>query len=506
MTERPVFVDLLPPCNYTCPAGEDIQGWMAAAGAGDYHAAWLMLVQNNPLPAIMGRVCYHPCESHCNRVEFDEGVNIHAVERFIGDEAIRHGWTFEAPAPSTGKRILVVGAGPAGLSAAYHLRRLGHAVTIHEAAPKPGGMMRYGIPKYRLPRHILDAEIARIEAMGVSIKLAAGIDDLASARREFDAVFLAIGAQIPKRTQFPAGGTPPVLDAITLLRELESGVTPVLGPRVLVYGGGNTALDVARTAKRLGASETLIIYRRTREKMPAQQFEVQEAIEEGIMFRWLSTIKSINKDSVTLEQMRLDNGGSPQPSGEFETIPAGTLILALGQDVDRSLLENFSVDEHMMTAIPGIFAGGDMVPCERTVTVGIGHGKKAARNIDAWLRGEIYRPAPAHALATFDRLNTSHYEHAARAAQASLDMPRRRSTFEEVLAGLDEAAAQPEARRCLSCGNCHECDNCYEICPGEAVMKVGPRERMKFNYDNCDGCGLCAEECPCGAIEMHLVN
>jgi len=274
MTEYPVFVDLLPPCNFACPAGEDIQGWMSAASAGYYHKAWSALVQNNPLPAVMGRVCYHPCESNCNRAQFDQSVNIHAVERFLGDEAIRQGWQFDQPASSTGKRILVVGSGPAGLSAAYHLSSLGHGVTIREAAPRPGGMMRFGIPKYRLPRTILDAEIARIEALGVTIELDSKVDDLARALKEFDAVFLAVGAHVARHTEIPAQDASCILDAVTLLRGMETGVTPMLGRRVLVYGGGNTALDVARTAKRLGASETLIVYRRTREKMPAQEFEV----------------------------------------------------------------------------------------------------------------------------------------------------------------------------------------------------------------------------------------
>jgi NADPH-dependent glutamate synthase beta subunit-like oxidoreductase len=527
MTEHPVFVDLLPPCNFTCPAGEDIQGWMSAASAGDYHQAWSALVRHNPLPAVMGRVCYHPCESNCNRAQFDQPVNIHAVERFLGDEAIRQGWQFDPPAPSTGKHVLVVGAGPAGLSAAYHLRRVGHDATIRDAAPRAGGMMRYGIPRYRLPRNILDAEIARIEAMGVAIQLDRKVTGLTEVLNEFDAVFLAVGAHIAKRTQIPAHDASRIMDAVKLLRGMETGVTPVLGRRVLIYGGGNTALDVARTAKRLGASETLIVYRRTREKMPAQEFEVQEALDEGVVFQWLSTVKMageeafrIDHDFFTIEKMWLDESGFPQPTGKFETIPAGTLILALGQDADLSFLEGVpgiaiengvvKVDQHMMTGCPGVFAGGDMVPANRTVTVGIGHGKKAARNIDAYLnsdaylRSDVYKPPPKHEVATFDRLNTRRCDHAARATQPVLDMDRRLATFEEVFGGLDLGGASHEARRCLACGNCHECDNCYEICPGDAVVKLGPGKHYRFVYENCDGCGLCAGECPCGAIVMQV--
>ncbi|HEV2445849.1 MAG TPA: NAD(P)-binding protein, partial [Candidatus Sulfopaludibacter sp.] len=379
-TERPVYVDRIPPCNHACPAGENIQAWLYHAESGDYHAAWKSLVENNPLPAIMGRACYHPCESACNRAQLDHEVNIHSVERFLGDEAIRRGWQFEA-GPSSGKHVLVVGAGPSGLSAAYHLARMGHKVTIYEAGPAAGGMMRFGIPKYRLPREVLNAEIARIEKMGVTIRLNTRVDDLAPVveSKRFDAAFLAVGAHVSKRAYIPAGDASKILDALGVLRSVDGGKPPELGRRVLVYGGGNTALDVARTAKRLGATETLIVYRRTREKMPAHDFEVQEAIEEGIQFRWLSTIKEAGDSSFKIEKMRLDEKGFPQPTGEFETIEGDSLVLALGQDVDLSFLERVpgleivdgvvKVNSQMMTGYPGVFAGGDMVPAERTITV-----------------------------------------------------------------------------------------------------------------------------------------
>jgi 2-oxoacid:acceptor oxidoreductase delta subunit (pyruvate/2-ketoisovalerate family) len=513
-TKRPVYVDRLPPCNHACPAGEDIQGWLYHAESGDYHRAWNALVQNNPLPAVMGRACYHPCETACNRGQLDQAVNIHAVERFLGDEAIRKGWRFEPTAAPTGKRVLIVGAGPSGLSAAYHLARLGHQVSIWEAGPMPGGMMRFGIPKYRLPRDILDAEIARIESMGVEIRLNKKVSDLSAvmAVERFHAAFLAVGAHLARRAFIPARDASRVLDALSVLRGVETGETPKLGRRVLVYGGGNTALDVARTAKRLGASEALIVYRRTREKMPAHAFEVEEALEEGIKIKWLSTIKEAGETSVTVEKMKLGEDGFPQPTGEFETIEADSLVLALGQDVDLSFLRNVAgleiadgvvkVNSQMMTGCPGVFAGGDMVPSERTVTVAVGHGKKAARNIDAWLRGRIFAAPKKHPLATFGGLNPWYYTDAPKTVQPQLDMIRRRSSFEEVVGGLDETNALFEARRCLSCGNCFECDNCYGVCPDNAVIKLGPGRRFAFNYDYCKGCGLCAEECPCGAIEM----
>ena len=512
-TERPVYVDRIPPCNHACPAGENIQAWLYHAESGDYHAAWKSLVENNPLPAIMGRACYHPCESACNRAQLDHEVNIHSVERFLGDEAIRRGWQFEADPPS-GKHVLVVGSGPSGLSAAYHLTRMGHKVTIHEAGPAAGGMMRFGIPKYRLPREVLNAEIARIEKMGVTIRLNTRVDDLARVleTKEFDAAFLAVGAHVSKRAYIPAGDASKILDALGVLRSVDGGKPPELGRRVLVYGGGNTALDVARTAKRLGATETLIVYRRTREKMPAHDFEVQEAIEEGIQFRWLSTIKEAGDSSFKIERMRLDEKGFPQPTGEFETIEGDSLVLALGQDVDLSFLERVpgleivdgvvKVNSQMMTGHPGVFAGGDMVPAERTITVAVGHGKKAARNIDAWLHGTSYQPSPKHELAAFEKLNPWYYTDAPETVQATLETVRRQTTFDEVVSGLDENNALFEARRCLSCGNCFECDNCYGVCPDNAVVKLGPGNRFRFNYDYCKGCGMCATECPCGAIEM----
>ncbi|HJW52486.1 MAG TPA: NAD(P)-binding protein [Burkholderiaceae bacterium] len=517
-TERPVYVDRLPPCNHACPAGEDIQGWLYHAESGDYRRAWEALVVNNPLPAIMGRVCYHPCETSCNRGQLDEPVSIHAVERFLGDQAIKEGWTFPRPAAESGKRVLVVGAGPSGLSAAYHLRRLGHSVEIHEAGPMTGGMMRFGIPKYRLPRDVLDAEVARIEAMGVKIRLNRKIDDIQVAMKEgaFDAAFLAVGAHIGKRAYIPAGEAARIVDAVSVLRGMEGAEKPKLGRRVIVYGGGNTALDVARTAKRMGI-EPIIVYRRTREKMPAHDSEVQEALEEGILIKWLSTIKEASDSedgaNFTVEKMALDATGYPQPTGEFEKIEADTLILALGQDVDLSLLNKVpgleivdgvvKVDSSMMTNFPGLFAGGDMVPSERTVTVGVGHGKKAARCVDAWLRGTRYAPTPKHEIAGFEKLNPWYYSDAPQRVQPLLDMLRRQSTFDEVVGGLDEGNALFEARRCLSCGNCFECDNCYGVCPDNAVIKLGPGRRFEFNYDYCKGCGLCVSECPCGAIRME---
>jgi len=501
-TSRPVYMNFLPPCNAACPAGEDIQGWLFHTETG------------NPMPAIMGRVCYHPCENSCSRQNIDAPVSINSVERFIGDEALRNGWSFENPKPSSGKRVLVIGAGPAGLSAAYQLVRAGHKVEIYEAGSMSGGMLRFGIPKYRLPREVLDAEIKRILDLGVTLKLNTKVTNIPEVMKtgKFDAVFMAVGAHVGKHIEIPATDANKIMDAVSVLRSMEGEEKPMLGKRVVVYGGGNTAIDVARTAKRMGATESIIVYRRTRERMPATVSEVDEALEEGIKIKWLSTIKQGGESEITVEKMKLDEKGYPQPTGELETLKADSVILALGQDADLSLLEGLSnlkikdgvveVGSDMMTGHPGVFAGGDMVPSDRTVTVAIGHGKKAARYIDGWLRGKAYTPAPKHEIASFEKINPWYYSDAPRTARPMIDMQYRQSTFDEVQGGLEETTALFESRRCLSCGNCFGCNNCYSVCPDNAVIKLGPGRRFKINLDYCKGCGLCVEECPCGAIKM----
>ncbi|HYF73327.1 MAG TPA: NAD(P)-binding protein [Nocardioides sp.] len=516
-TERPIYVHNQPPCNQGCPAGEDVRTWLyeAEEGGAAYESAWRRIMEVNPFPAVMGRVCYHPCETGCNRGQVDEAVGINSVERFLGDEAIRCGWKVTVDRPSSGLRVLVVGAGPSGLSAAYQLARLGHDVTILESAPKAGGMMRYGIPEYRLPREILDAEIQRILDLGVHLEVGVKVTDLDATMRDgrYDAAFLAVGAQLGHRAYLPAGAASHVVDAVTLLHELGDGERPMLGRRVAVYGGGNTAVDAARTAMRLGAADSVVVYRRTRDKMPAHQAEVREAEEEGVRFTWLSSITQVEQGSLTIEHMELDETGFPQPTGVTEELPADSLVLALGQDTDLSFLDGVAgievergvvtVDEQMMTGRPGVFAGGDMVPDQRSATVGIGHGRRAAAGIDAWLHG---KPAPHHdvpAPAEFEALNTWYFADAPRAHRPLLEAVRRSSTFDEVVQSLDADHALYEARRCMSCGNCFSCDNCFGVCPDNAIAKTGdPDAPYAIDLDYCKGCGLCAAECPAGAIRM----
>jgi NADPH-dependent glutamate synthase beta subunit-like oxidoreductase len=514
-SRRPVYLDLLPPCNAGCPAGENIQAWLALANDGRHEEAWRQLVADNPMPAIHGRVCYHPCESACNRAELDSAVSIHSVERFLGDLAAERGWELDRPTERSGRRVLVIGAGPSGLSAAYHLARLGHDVEIRDAGADPGGMMRYGIPAYRLPRDVLDAEIARIESLGVRIVCNHRVENLAAERAEggFDAVFVAVGAHLSKKVDIPARDAGPIVDAVSFLRSVSSGETPVIGRRVAVYGGGNTAMDAARTARRLGAEETLIVYRRTREQMPAHEEEAEEAEREGVRINWLRTITAVEGPELEVEVMELDESGFPQPTGRFETLAADTLILALGQDSETAFLREVPgvefqrdgtviVSPSLETGCPGVFAGGDMVPSERTVTVGVGHGKKAARHIDAWLRGISAAHPPKHDVVTFDDLNLWYFGDNPRRQQPELQPEERVSAFDEVVGSLSAAEAEYEAGRCLSCGNCFECDGCLGACPEDAVIKLGPGSRYRFDYDRCTGCATCFHQCPVHAIEM----
>ena len=514
-SRRPIYRDLLPPCNAGCPAGENIQEWLRLIKAGEHEAAWRQLTQDNPFPAIHGRVCYHPCETACNRGELDSAVSIRSVERYLGDLAISNDWRFRTPLRTSGRRVMVVGAGPSGLSAAYHLRRHGHHVEVFDSADKPGGMMRYGIPEYRLPRDILDAEIDRLREFGVVFRQNSPIKDLLATQAEgrFDAVFVAVGAHLSKRVDIPSTDASRVVDAVSFLRDVASGERPIIGRRVAIYGGGNTAMDAARVARRLGAEESVVVYRRAQEHMPAHAEELEGAQTEGVKMNWLRTIKEMHDEDLTVEIMEIDEDGKARGTGKFEKLAADTVILALGQRADTDFLRAIpgmsfhddvvDVDPNsLMTSVPGIFAGGDAVPSDRTVTIGTGHGKRAARRIDAWLNTEEWIEPQKNPGVSIDEMNLWYFGDHARRQHVETEVDERMGGFGEIVAGLTHDEAHFEAQRCLSCGNCFECDGCYGACPEDAIIKLGKGHRYRFDYEKCTGCATCFEQCPVHAIEM----
>lgn len=518
---KATYINHLPPCNEACPAGEDTQSWLAYVKEREYREAWEALVQNNPMPAIHGRVCYHPCESACNRTKFDTPININAVEKFLGDMALAENWQLKGGAPATGKKVLVVGAGPAGLSAAYHLRLLGHDVTIFEALPIAGGMMHVGIPSYRLPSDVLAGEIKHIIDMGIKLELNHKVTDIMQEKEQgkFDAIFLGVGSHLDKWAELPGQNHCPIIGAVEFLRANKFGTKLDLGSSLAVYGGGNTAIDVARVARRLGVKDVTIVYRRDRKHMPAFDFEVNETLDEGIVFKFLRTIKQVDGKNMTLEVMQMDDKGKPQPTGQTEPFSADMIVMALGQSCETDFLQKvpeivfkydcIEVNEQMMTGKEGIFAGGDMIPYNRSVTFATGHGKKAARCIDAYLRKTTYAKVRGEA-ASYDALNIAGHVPKKRRINRPLLAPEVRvKDFSEAVGAFSGEEAVSEARRCFSCGNCFECDVCYTICPVSAISKLKPGRRYTrdvesyyIDKDTCVGCEACYHGCPCGAIKM----
>ncbi|HEU0203468.1 MAG TPA: NAD(P)-binding protein [Burkholderiaceae bacterium] len=532
------------PCHAVCPVNGDIAEWIGRARARDFRGAWEILTRHNPFPAIAGRICHHPCEAGCNRAGFDEPLAICKLERFIGDLALSEGWAFASTAPQRSERIAVVGGGPSGLSAAFQLRRRGYAVTLFEQQAELGGLMRYGIPSYRLARSVLDGEIARIVAMGVDVRCGEALAtpaDFVRLRAEYDAVYLAMGARRQKRLPVLDYARPWVIDGGTYLARTNAGDLPLLGKRIVVIGGGSAALDVARSARRAGHAVTILALE-TAAQMPAQREEVTEALEEGITLldgAMLTAFDDERAEGVQLRCVRVRFEAGAQ-RGQFTVTPlagsefmleADAVVTSIGQDPDFAVVGGalaiegtlLHVDAQQSTTAPGVYAGGDLTSMARFVTEAIGMGKRAAHAIDRALRqraaeksgngeargtGDARRDAEAGDEAEdtvpLSHIATFYYPHQARAAEQRLDAAQRLATAAEVQLGFELEQTLAESARCFSCGTCIFCDNCVQYCPDLAVKRVTQNDSDGYIVlaDYCKGCGICVKECPTGSMKM----
>ena len=538
---RPRYAEKTPPCKNACPSDNDIRGFLTAISQTEdfgrsieesYEMGWRAYTDTNPLPATLGRVCPHFCETDCNRAGKDEALNINQVERFIGDFGIKSKLEHEKISDeSHAEKIAVIGSGPAGLSCAFQLARRGYPVTVFEAAPKSGGMLRYGIPSYRLPEEILDAEVAAIEGLGVEIKYETKVgkdisfDDL---KKDYAAIYVGIGAQEGWTLGIPGEEGEGVINAVEYLNGVNSGSgIDVSGKKVLVIGGGNSAVDAARVSWREGA-ESRIVYRRTEEEMPAEQEEIDDTKEEGIPVDILTAPVEVIRDgdgNVTALKCQKMELGEPDDSGRRRPVPiegsefeieADIVIPAIGQQADFEGMDNLkdeesgwiAVDENTMTEIEGTFAGGDVTNKLGTVTEAVGLGRRGAIAIDAHVKGEEVAKEYLPPVVKLDDMAHGHFPPAARVEKTHIAVDERKGNFNEVVSTFTDEQAMEESKRCMSCGMCFGCDNCYMFCSYSAIKKM-PKEdvpfigdRYTFRLEACVGCKKCAEECPCGYIDM----
>ncbi len=535
---EPHHVEQVPPCSFRCPAGNDVVGFVTLAGEGRLEDAWRLLAETTPFPGTCGRVCPHPCETECNRAHMGGAINIHTLERYIAD-MFQDNPPELKPGRYTGKHVAIIGSGPAGLSCAYHLKLAGHAATVFEAHSKPGGMLRVGIPDYRLPPDVLDAEIKRIMDLGVEIITGTRVGVEVSFEQlmnKFDAVFTAVGFTDSRPLGAEGDEGDDVLPGIEVLRRINLGMEDGIGHKPLVVGGGNTAMDVARSLLRKG-KDVSVVYRRTRAEMPAIEEEIDELLAEGIEITFLATPVAVLRENgrmtgVKCIRMKL---GKPDDSGRRRPVPiegseyvveADCVVTAIGETADLEFLPddirartswNIPADELGRTAVDRLYAGGDAADGAGTVTAAIGYGRRAAIAIDAALTGKptaenaavtpSLRERTGHVVA-FDEINTAYFDDLARIEAGAREIADRIKSFDEVRQGFTEQEMTREARRCFSCGTCPACDNCFIFCPDAAVIKVhdDPNRFYIVDTEYCKGCGLCAAECPRYCIVMKPVH
>ncbi|MBM4308233.1 MAG: FAD-dependent oxidoreductase [Deltaproteobacteria bacterium] len=544
-TQRPFYEDKTPPCSAACPAGNNIVAFIQKISQEDFEGAWNIIKEESPFPGVCGRVCFHPCESKCNRGSFDEPIAIHALERFVGDFGSRLNKRTTKPREKKKEKVAIIGSGPAGMSCAYHLARLRYDVTVFESFPLAGGMLRMGIPSYRLPRDVLDRELLDIETLGVQIRTGISLGENLKFEdfKNYQAIFISTGAHLSRGLHIPGEREKGVLSGLDLLKKTNLSKRVKIGDKIAVIGGGNTAIDVARSVIRLGKKAT-ILYRRSREEMPAFEDEILEALEEGVKIRYLvNPVRVGQKNGLKrLECLRMELGEKDE-SGRRRPVPIPNsrlyidvdhVIVAAGEEIEASVLpEGLEKREGIIvtrrdgsTGIKGIFAGGDLTTNQRTVAHAIGSGKKAAMTIDAFLKGKDSEDAivqnligegpslsifgylhPGERLrnphvVAFEELNMDYFEPAKRQGETKRAIKERIKGFKEVSSTLSEGVALEEAERCFNCGTCNACEVCYVFCPDASVLKKGEILSHEMDYDYCKGCGICFTECPRGAISL----
>jgi NADPH-dependent glutamate synthase beta subunit-like oxidoreductase len=527
---RPVYRDKLPPCNNACGTNEKIQGYLDLVKRGKYLDAYALIKEDMPFPSVTGRVCYHPCEQACNRGQYDEAISIRAVERFLGDLGQALARDVVKAGPSNGKKVAVIGSGPAGHSAAYQLARLGYKVTILEKSPKAGGLNRGGIPDWVLPQAVLDREIQRLVELGIEIKTNVEVgkdvtlDDL---KKNYDATVFAVGLTESNSARAEGEDKPGVVFGLPFLRDIGMGTSKVkLGPRVAVIGGGNTAIDCAREALRQGAVEvTMITVEGNRQEMPASPEDLHDMMEEGVELmhgRAMTAVLGNGKvEALQLHPARFTGKINASPIAIDREAPAerfavDNVIIAVGQKAKLDWMPaefktergTIKIDQFGRIGNTNFFAAGDVVQLGSgqplMVVNAVGDGKRIAFNLDKVLRNIPLEPrtVPIDVIVDLNRMNMTYFPHFPRVKQAMLAPMARRSTQQEVILAYSEEQASEEASRCFSCGTCNACDNCYLVCPEPCIVRsVRSNGLYKILVDYCKGCRVCIEECPTGCLE-----